>query len=78
MNVQTRIYGGNASRLSIYMRQSENQEPMPIKIRIAGSDAIDRDDLPASLSRPRCGQKTLETVESTPRQRQLIPTQPWK
>lgn len=73
MNFQTPS-SGNMSRLSICMWEPKHQMPMAIEIRVVVNDAFERGHLPAQLSRPRCGQKTRETVEPAPRQFQLIST----
>ena len=56
----------------IHVRGSGNERSTAVAIKIVRNKGSGKSDLPAQWSRPRCWQKTRETVESTPRQFGLI------
>ena len=64
--------GGNVSVLKIHGAGSDNERPIPVEIKVVRIGGLEERDLPARLSRTRCGQKARQTVEPAPRQVALI------
>ena len=72
MNGWKSNFGGNVSVLKIHASAAESESPIPVEVTIVRIDCLEERDLPAPLSRTRCGQEARQTVEPAPRQVALV------
>jgi hypothetical protein len=72
MNYLESNCGNDMRVLRIHAPECDNESPVPVRIKVVRTDGLAGNDLPALLSRPRCRQKTRETVAPAPRQFELV------
>jgi hypothetical protein len=72
MNGQESNHGlageNNVTILTIHGLDGNNEQPTPVEVKVIRVDCPGKSDLPARLSRQRCGQKACQTAEFAPRQ----------
>ena len=58
--------------LKIHGLDGNNERPTPVEIKVIKIDGLAERDLPARLSRQRCGQNARKTAAPAPRQVALV------
>jgi len=57
----------NVNFLKIHGLDRDNERPTPVEVKVVKVDCLEKSDLPARLSRQRCGQKAHQTAAPAPR-----------
>jgi hypothetical protein len=71
MNFRKPNCGGDVRVLRIHAPE-QDQTSSPVEIKFNRGHPLENNELPARLSRLRCGQETRKTVAPAPRQTELI------
>ena len=72
MNGQESNRFRNGNFLKVQGLDWDNERPTPVEVKVVRIDGLEKSDLPARLSRQRCGQKARKTAEPAPRNDALV------
>jgi hypothetical protein len=67
MNGQESNRFRNGNFLKVQGLDWDNERPTPVEVKVVRVDGLEKIDLPARLSRQRCGRKARKAAEPAPR-----------